>query len=262
VRIAIQENLLPRGSLRDKFALAEKLGFEGIEIWGHNIEERLSEIMEIKQSFRVAVSTICSGYRGDLLGLEREERELAIRDIKVRLEAASKLEAVGVIVVPTFGKPKLPDPWPLYERIEEFERRLLIAELKELGKYADDVGAFILLEPLNRYETHFINRLEQAVDICNEVEIEHVKIMADFFHMNIEEASIPESLRRAGGYLRHIHLADSNRLAPGFGHTDFKGAFKALKEIDYRYFMAFECRIPRPIEESIRKSLAYLRSLM
>ena len=262
MKIAVQENLIPKVSFKDKLIMAEELGFDGVEIWGRNIEERVPELKEALSVSKIPISTICAGYRGSLLGLEFEERRLAIDDIKSRLSIAAELGAVGVIVVPIFGKPKLPNLQPLYSNVEELERELLIEELKELGKHADDVGAYILLEPLNRYETHFIRTLKQAIKICEEVAIDHVEIMADFFHMNIEEADIPTSLKEASKYLRHIHLADSNRWLPGFGHTDFKSAFNVLKEIGYKYYMALECYVPEPKEESLKKSLKYLKSLI
>lgn len=262
MKVAVQENLIPRVSLNDKFIMAEELGFEGVEVWGRNIEERVPQLKEALSVSKIPISTICAGYRGSLLGMEYEERRLAINDIKSRLSIAAELGAIGVIVVPIFGKPKLPNLQPLYSSVEELEKRLLLEELKELGKHADDVGAYVLLEPLNRYETHFIRTLKQAVEICEEVAIEHVKLMADFFHMNIEEADIPTSLREASKYLKHVHLADSNRWLPGFGHTDFKSAFKVLREVGYKHYMALECYVPEPKEESLKKSLEYLRGLI
>lgn len=262
MKLSVQEGLLPGKTLEEKFTFAERLGFDGVELRGRGIEDRLKEIKDALSVVKIKVSTICSGYRGDLLGSSKEERELAMKDIILRLKIASELGAVGVIVVPTFGKPKLPDLSPLFSSIEELEKKLLIAELKELGKYANDYEAYILLEPLNRYETHFLRTVDQAIEICNEVNMTYVKMMADFFHMNIEEVSIPESLRKAANYLRHIHLADSNRWLPGYGHTDFKTAFQVLKEIGYKYYMALECYAPEPREQSLKKCINFLKGLM
>ncbi len=262
MKLAIQENLLPGATLQEKLAAAERLGFDGVEFWGHDIEGRLPEIRAALSTVRVKASTICSGYRGDLLSASREERLRAVEDIKVRLKAAAELGAVGVIVVPTFGGPKLPDLWPLYPSVRELEQALLVAELRELGKFAEDVGAYVLLEPLNRYETHFLNRLEQATSIIEEVGSKGVALMADFFHMNIEEASIAEALRRALKHLRHLHLADSNRWLPGFGHTDFREPFRVLKEGGYAHYMALECHVPEPREENLARSVKYLRGLI
>jgi sugar phosphate isomerase/epimerase len=87
----------------------------------------------------------------------------------------------------------------------------------------------------------------------------NVQIMADFFHMSIEEANIAESIRAAGSYIKHIHLADSTRLLPGYGHTDFKSGFAALKEIGFENYMALECGVPGPREVELPKSANYMK---
>lgn len=88
--------------------------------------------------------------------------------------------------------------------------------------HAEKAGLLALLEPLNRYETHFINRLEQAVEISRIVGNPAVTMMADSLHMNIEEADIASSIREAGKFVAHIHLADSNPVRPDRGHVDFR----------------------------------------
>ena len=132
----------------------------------------------------------------------------------------------------------------------------------ELGEHAQKVGSLILLEPLNRYETHLLNRLKQAVDICKKVRSPGVRIMADFFHMNIEEEDIPKAIEKAGEYIQHIHLADSTRLLPGHGHTDFKSGFQALRKINFGGFMSLECGIPGRPEVELPRCADYLRRCM
>jgi len=193
------------------------------------------------------------------LGPSRKERETAIEGLKEKLKICAELGGVGVIVVPTFREPKIPDLYPWCPDVKEIEKQILIEECKIVGKYADDIGAYVLLEPLNRYETHFINRLQQAIEICEAAGKEHVKIMGDLFHMSLEEADMPSSLEKAADYIRHIHLADSNRLPPGQGHTDFKSAFKALEKVRYKNFMALECRILGDPHEELPKSVRYLK---
>lgn len=262
MKISLQEGLLIGKTFFEKIVFGERIGIDGIELGGRNLGDRIKEIKEALSTSKLKISSICSGYPGDLLGLEREVRETAIKGVIERLKYAGELNAVGLIVVPTFGKPKLPDLYPLYKDVKEVERKILVSELKILNKYALEYGASILLEPLNRYETHFLNRIEDAVSIVEEVGGDGIRIMADFFHMNIEEKDIAESLKHGLKYLMHIHLADSNRLAPGFGHTDFKEPFKVLKEGGYKYYMAYECRIPEPHEESLRKSLSYIKKII
>ncbi|MCW4026850.1 MAG: sugar phosphate isomerase/epimerase [Candidatus Bathyarchaeota archaeon] len=262
MKLAVQENMVPGKSFSDKLENAEIYGYEGVEVWGTDLPDRLSMVKSALSTSKIGISTVCSGYRGDLLGADRETRETAIEGLKDRLKASADLGAVGVITVPTFGKPKISDLYPWRADVQEIEKEILIEECKILGRYADDVGAYVILEPLNRYETHFIRRLEQAAEVCKAVSKEHVKIMADFFHMNIEESDIPSSIEKAKDYIVHVHLADSNRMLPGHGHTDFKSGFAALKNTGYGNFMALECGIPGDPEVELPKCVNCLRQLI
>lgn len=261
MKLSCQENLAPGKTLKEKLDNLAKYGFEGVEFWGMDLRERLDEVKSEMGRSPLKVSTICAGYRGSPLSPDPEERRTALEDAKALLEAAAELGAVGLIFVPVFGPPKLPDLSP-YKKPEELERELLLTLLYDLAKHAEKVGSVLLLEPLNRYETHFIRTLDQAVEYVEEVGSPGVRIMADFFHMNIEEADIAESIRRAGKYIYHVHLADSNRVLPGWGHTDFESGFRALKDIGYDKFMAMECRVPGDPEEDLPRSVAYLREFM
>jgi sugar phosphate isomerase/epimerase len=122
------------------------------------------------------------------------------------------------------------------------------------------VGTLVLLEPLNRYEDHMLNRVEQAVELCEAVGRPSIKVMGDLFHMNIEEDDLGESIRQADGYIAHLHLADSNRLQPGAGHTDFAGAFAALRGIGLDGYMAMECGIRGDAEKVLPEVVERLRS--
>ncbi len=263
MKIACQEGMLPGKDFLEKWENAKKWGFEGVEVWGSVLreKEKVEEIKRAMDKVGLPVSTICAGYRGTPLDADRGQRELAISDCKEILSVAGDLGAVGVIFVPIFGHPRVPDLTPLASPYD-LERDLLLKLLDDLGAHAEKAGAYLLLEPLNRYETHFINRLEQAVWFCEKVGREGVKIMADFFHMSIEERDIAEALKSAGPYVKHVHLADSNRLLPGHGHTDFKTPFAVLKEMGYANFMAMECGIPGKPEEELPKSVQYLRQFI
>jgi sugar phosphate isomerase/epimerase len=135
---------------------------------------------------------------------------------------------------------------------------LFVEQLMELAPTARDAGVPIFLEPLNRYEQHLVNRLEQGVAFAEQVG-DGVGIMADLFHMNIEEADIAASIRAAGPHI--VHVADSNRLQPGKGHLDFRPGFAALKEAGYDGYLGIECRILGPYDEALAESAALLREL-
>jgi sugar phosphate isomerase/epimerase len=196
-----------------------------------------------------------------LLDPDKAERDEAMGDIKDLLKIGAKLDVVGLITVPVFGPPRVPDLTPL-KAAEDIEKKLLTLQMKELGAYAQDVGCRILLESLNRYETHFLRTLKDALEIQEAVGMESVKIMADFFHMNIEEKDMAESIEEAGEAVYHVHLADSTRLLPGHGHTDFKPGFAALKKIGFDRYMALECGVPGDAEIELPKTVEYLKSCM
>ena len=105
-------------------------------------------------------------------------------------------------------------------------------------------------------------RLQTALPSARRLDHPNVNIMADFFHMSIEEADIAASIRGAAQYVKHVHLADSNRTQPGTGHTEFRSGFAALQEIGFEGFMALECGITGDPEESLPATAAYLKSCM
>jgi len=261
MKLSIQDNRLPGRNIKEKFAKAKEHGFKAVEIWGIDLINRLNEIKETSKKNGINISTVCAGYRGCLLGSKKKERELALKDIKELLNICGKLEAVGLIVVPIFGPPQLSTFSP-GNSAEELEKELLVELLFEIGRTAEKAGSLCLLEPLNRYETHLINKLSDAVQICKEVNSPGVKVMADFFHMNIEEKRIDGAIIENSKFIYHIHLADSNRLLPGCGHTDFKKGLRALKQIGFDKYMAFECRIAGNFDEEISKSINYLSQCM
>ena len=119
-----------------------------------------------------------------------------------------------------------------------------------------------VLEPINRYETSFYHSLEEAVTACDRLGSNRIKIVADFFHMQIEERDIVESIESAAGYIHHVQLGDSNRELPGQGHTDFRAGFAALQRTGYDRFLAIECRIPRDPERELGQCVEFLRRQM
>jgi sugar phosphate isomerase/epimerase len=91
----------------------------------------------------------------------------------------------------------------------------------------------VMLEPINRYETDFIHTVDEGLALIEEIGSPALRLLLDCFHMNIEELRLPDAIRRAGDRLGYVHLADSNRQAPGQGHVNFGEVFEAIEEIDY-----------------------------
>jgi D-psicose/D-tagatose/L-ribulose 3-epimerase len=122
----------------------------------------------------------------------------------------------------------------LYTDAEKAEQSDTIARhLATLCARAEDAGVTLCLEPLNRFETDCMNTLAQASAMIEKVGSPALKIHADTFHMNIEEADPARAIRRAGDHIGHVHASGSHRGIPGTGHVDWRGIFSVLKEIEY-----------------------------
>jgi len=112
--------------------------------------------------------------------------------------------------------------------------------LNELGGYADQQNVVLIYEPLNRYETNLINTIAAGVELLTGLQTDNVKLLADLFHMNIEEADIADAIRAGHGAIGHVHFVDSNRQPVGRGHMQFEPIAAALKEIGYDGYASAE----------------------
>ena len=144
---------------------------------------------------------------------------------------------------------------------ERRTRRLQVLEaLKELCQRARRLGVTVFLEPLNRYECDYINRLSDVTAIAAEIGARNLKLLADTFHMSIEEADLAASLKDAGPILGHVHLSDTNRQAPGHGHLDIAGVLAALDEIGYQGYLSLEVFPVPNARAAIRDGIAAVRA--
>lgn len=118
--------------------------------------------------------------------------------------------------------------------------RTVVRNLRVVAKYAGERGRVVCLEPLNRFETDFINTMEQGIRMIEDVGSPALKLHLDTFHANIEEKFQGDAIRRAGRHLGHIHACGSDRGTPGNDHTDWQDIAAALKEIKYQGDIALE----------------------
>ncbi len=116
----------------------------------------------------------------------------------------------------------------------------VVKNLKTVCAYAEKKGKLICLEPLNRFETDFINTCEQAMTMLDDVNSPALKIHLDTFHMNIEEKNLGKAIKRAGKRLGHIHACGTDRGTPGNDHLDWKPIAKALKKVKYKHAVVIE----------------------
>jgi sugar phosphate isomerase/epimerase len=127
----------------------------------------------------------------------------------------------------------------------ETAKHYLAEALNTLGDYAAERGVALLYEPLNRFETNLCNTIADALRLVDSLSTGGVRLLADLFHMNIEEANMADAVRSAGSCLGHVHFVDSNRRAAGFGHIDYRPIIAALREIGYDGYLSAEA-LPLP----------------
>jgi sugar phosphate isomerase/epimerase len=265
LKLACQEQLIPGDTLEKKWEFASGAGFGGIELLGRGnfeFEKRLSELQSARQA-GVVISSVCVAMDHFIGDLDPKRRRDAIENMKSLLTVIAELDGAGAITPASFGvwSNALP-PWEPSPRTPEDDRAILIEGVAELAEHARALGVAVLFEPLNRYEDHMVNRVSQAADICQEVGMNSAKVMADSFHMNIEEDDPANALRDGGDLIGHVHIADSARLQPGTGHLNWQGLMEALLEIRYEGWLAMECGIRGDPREALPRVVELLGAWM
>jgi len=269
MKIAVQLNLLPGDTPKDKAKWAKDHGVEGIELSVFapgglaRMQREADEIGDTLPLCSVCGNLNSDGERGfDFLNPDPIKRRKSIDGAKAILEFCGQIGAVGQIVPPIFGPPVVPDLAPLMTPLE-IEEKLMIAACQEIGPHAAARKTLFMLEPLNRYEQHYLRKQSDGVRVIEAAGAPGIGLLSDFFHMHIEETNTPQTFRDIGRHTSHIHLADNTRMEPGTGDIDFVAAFKALKEAGFTGYMAYECGISGDIPDekaaSLAKSVQYMR---
>jgi D-psicose/D-tagatose/L-ribulose 3-epimerase len=234
--LSVSEWTLEAASTDEAIDRVAAAGYPAIEIAAvpeldvHAARERLD-------ACGLTVSSMC------WIGLGYPERDCAHESERIRrlagdylrlcLEQAHALGAGTLVLVPTFRTQPDADG-----REAEFERAAQTID-SAIGDTAG-AGAVIALEALNRYQTHLLRTLDDADRLRRLIASPDVQLMADVFHMNIEEDSIAAALRAHAGHIVHVHLADNQRREPGSGQLDFDGVFAALGDNSYTGPLAME----------------------
>ena len=145
------------------------------------------------------------------------------------------------------------------EQAEQYE--LAVEAVRRYAGYGLDRNVSLVIEPINRYETNYINSIGEAIRFINDVGLDNLGVLADTFHMNIEEANLAESLRSAGDRIHHVQFTDSNRLAAGRGHINFPELAAVLRESGYRGYLSTET-LPLPDSRTAaQQAIEYFKTL-
>ncbi len=240
--------LLFAGRLEEGLDVAARLGCDGVEL---NIldpaEVDAPALASTLRQHKLGVCTLATGQAYGRHGLSLASPEPEIRNGALeRLKAYARLATqLGSGVTVGLMRGMLAGD----ETGRSDGLRWIVEGLSEFCAHAATLGVPVYLEPLNRYECNNLNTIAETLDVMQAVGSTNLYVLADTFHMNIEESDMAAALRAAGGRLGYVHLADSNRRAPGMGHMDFRPILKSLREIGFAGYLSAEIQ-PIPDDAS------------
>lgn len=238
---------------------AAELGFDGVELAMKSADEvepeRLAALLD---ATRIEVSAVSTGqvYADSGLSLtdtDPDRRARAVETLRSLVDLAARFGRrlnIGRVRGRIAGR----DPAGV--------RTLLAESLRALADHAGPLGVQLVVEPVNRYETDFLNSVEEAAVFVRDARVPGLALMPDLFHMNIEDRDIAATLCEHATAIGYVHLADSNRRAPGQGHTDFDAAFAALRAGGYQGWFSVEILpLPDP-DTAAAQAIEFLRPRM
>ena len=226
------------GDLAGACETVAELGFDGIEIFapsGDDLDAKeVGELLE-RHGLRLAAVGTGAGmilHNLSLSDSNEANRERACEFVRRVIDFGAPFDAPAIVgsMQGSAGS----------DQARESALGNLADSLRQLGEHAASRGQNLLFEPLNRYETDLVNTVSDGVDLCERAGSSNLKLMADLFHMNIEEADIARSIADHAGHIGHVHFADSNRRAVGFGHTPMEPVMQALSNAGYYGFASAE----------------------
>ncbi len=265
MKLACNIHLVPGTTYFEKLSAITRYGFEGVELRLLDEDcrpENLEAIEKAIDESNLKVASVVPVLQGFSTPLDSKENlEIKKKNARVSLDLSARFGA-GAFITPEY-KPQSPLPlWNGPRPLSPLETELLYSLMSEAADYAEKVNGMALLEPINRYETHYYFSIQDVRKVIDNVGSNRLKIVCDFFHMNLEEADIAESICNGAGYIAHVQLGDSNRLLPGRGHMNFVPGFAALNKIGYDRYMALECQIPKDPEKEFPECVRYLQQCL
>lgn len=253
LRITCLEEMLGDVPLGERFARARAAGFDGVDLRGDHLPRDTSAARVAVAETGLPVVTVYGRLPGPLLAATARERADAVEVVRGRLEDAAGVGAGRLVLVPVFGDSRISVPEP-----EEPELGELVVLLAELAPVAEDAHVEVVLEPLNRTETHLLRSPAQAARVARGVGSPWVGTMLDTYHADREGQDMGAEIEAAGDRLRLVHLSDRDRKLPGEGGIDFAQVLGALDAAGYAGFCGLECRGSFEVER-LRRSVAWLR---
>lgn len=249
-----------RGEIEDCLGKIKKIGYDGVELHIHDSSfiDRL-RLKKLLEKYDLELTSIGTGsaYGNEKIFITSEDakiRERAIQYLKEHIITAADYNHAVVIIGLIKGKISDCTNKGIYEHN-------LIESLKRCSDMAKKYNVVLGIELINRYESDYLNNIEEGLQLLDKVGSEHLKLHIDTFHMNIEEANIGAAIRKAKDKICHVHIADNDRWYAGHGHYDFVETIEALRDINYPYALSIESLNYPNADISGEYSYNYLRGI-
>ncbi len=237
----------------DSARKAAELGYDGVELALKNAAEiDPDELVKLLERWNLEVSCISTGQIFAALGLYFTHPDAEMRQRVVEVFAGLIRLAKDFGKTINIGRTR---GFIGAGQSREMAEALFLEMADRLCDIAGPLGVSLIIEPVNRYEINFVNSLDEGRELLQKLGRSNVGLMPDVFHMNIEDDRIDASLIRNAAWIKYIHLADSNRLAPGWGHLDFDQIFGALKKARFDGWASVEI-LPRPDPDAAARQAA------
>lgn len=237
--IAACEWIFAGRPLGEVAALLLAAGYDAVEVNGEPDRDDVAGLDGLRVSGTTAICNWPTDER-DLAHPDADARRRAVAYYRGCVDLAVHVGAPAVGLIPA-AVGRL-DALTTYAR----EWRHAVEGVREVASYAGERGVAIAVEAINRYETHLVNRVEQALALAEETGVAGVGVVADAFHMQLEEEDSAAAVEAAGDRLRALHVADSNRLGLGRGQLDLRPVLAAARRIGFRGPFVLECTVPGP----------------
>jgi D-psicose/D-tagatose/L-ribulose 3-epimerase len=250
-RMAVSEWTLREPETARALGRIADAGFDAVELGG-----RVGDQPRTKRALASSgldVTSICPlfGAEHDFAAEDAAVRRAAADLLRRWIDFGGEVGAAAVIVVPS----DRPSP---AGRAPRADLLLHCAEtIADVVSTYDGAAPVVVIEPINRYETHLVRTVAEAEQLRRAIDSPQVALMVDLFHMNLEEDSLTQPVRDHAANLAHVHLADNQRREPGSGRLDFEAIFDVLEEIDYRGSLALEF-LPAS-DAALRRAREYLQ---
>lgn len=264
--LSCTSEMVPGKTLTEKAALLHRWGYGGISVFADRRswnDEKLDELLHLeeKTGVRPCEFLFMSDDAGKLMAEDPAERAATQT---LYTEAAAVCAQIGAVteIEYVYG-PQSPLPlFDIYKQMSDQQEAAFIEAYRAIAAPVAGTTAAVLLEGVNRYESPYMNSIIDCKRVAEKSGIAGTGVLADFFHMSIEEDDIAASIAAMDGAIRHVHLGDSNRKMPGCGHIDWQKCFRALKDQGYAGYINLECSTMGAPETAIPDAADFLNRVL